>query len=299
MPELPEVEVVRAGLAPAVRGAVVQAVEVLDPRALKRHPAERGAFSAALDGVSFATPQRRGKFLWLPIHLGDEALLAHLGMSGQMLLRSGDAPDDRFVRVRIWLDHPEQGELRLDFADQRLFGSLAVDRLTPTPDGFPGGFGSDDPRVPSQAAHIARDPLDPGFDDEAFFAKVKSRNSAIKRVLLDQTVISGVGNIYADEALWAARVHPETPARNVTLRRARTLLDEVRAVFRKALLEGGTSFDEQYVNVNGEAGYFAHSLNAYGKQGQACPRCGGLMKRESFMNRGSHFCPKCQRRRSP
>ncbi|MEB4613275.1 bifunctional DNA-formamidopyrimidine glycosylase/DNA-(apurinic or apyrimidinic site) lyase [Leucobacter sp. M11] len=295
MPELPEVEVVRAGLAPALIGSVVQAVEVFDRRALKRHPAERGGFENALRGVSFATPQRRGKFLWLPLLEGEDALLAHLGMSGQMLLRTGDAPEDRFVRVRIWLENPEHGELRLDFADQRLFGSLALDRLVPTHDGLSGGFGAADARVPSQAAHIARDPLDPGFDDEVFLAALTKRKSAVKRVLLDQGVVSGIGNIYADEALWAAQLHPEHPATELSREQGTRLLEEVRTVFRKALREGGTSFDAQYVNVNGEAGYFAHSLNSYGRTGEPCNRCGTAIKRIPFAGRSSHFCPRCQR----
>jgi formamidopyrimidine-DNA glycosylase len=173
------------------------------------------------------------------------------------------------------------------FADQRTFGSLAIDGLV-----------ADGPSlVPSQVVHIARDPLDPAFDDVAFRAALARRNSAIKRVLLDQGVVSGIGNIYADESLWASRIHPETQASALSTRAVHRLLAEVRSVLQKALAEGGTSFDAQYVNVNGQAGYFAHSLNAYGQQGQPCARCGALIVRESFMNRGSHYCPRCQRRR--
>ena len=297
MPELPEVDVVRAGLAPAVTGATVQGVEVFDPRALKRHPPEHGSFEAAITGATLEAPMRRGKFLWLPLRGTERALLAHLGMSGQLLLRDPAAGDDRFVRVRLWVQHPEHGELRLDFADQRIFGSLAVDALVPCADGYPGGLGADDPRVPGQAAHIARDPLDPGFHDDGFVAAARMTKSAIKRVILNQALISGVGNIYADEALWAARLHPETPAAILTDPELRALLEEVRRVFGKALIEGGTSFDAQYVNVNGEAGYFAHHLNAYGRDGEPCSRCGAHLIRETFMNRGSHFCPECQQPR--
>ncbi|MFJ6652183.1 bifunctional DNA-formamidopyrimidine glycosylase/DNA-(apurinic or apyrimidinic site) lyase [Microbacterium sp. NPDC091313] len=298
MPELPEVEVVRAGLEPAVSGARIAAVDVLDERALTRHSGGGAAFEAALVGRRIEGAVRRGKFLWLPLDAGDgpgEALLGHLGMSGQMLLRAPGAPVERHERVRIDLDHPVHGELALVFADQRTFGSLAIDPLDPTPDGEPGGRGSERAAVPRQVSHIARDPLDPAFSDEAFVRALARKRSGLKRVLLDQTTLSGVGNIYADEALWAARLHPETPADRVSSRAARRLLAEIRAVLEKALAEGGTSFDAQYVNVNGQAGYFAHSLNAYGRTGEPCPRCGRPIVRVAFTNRSSHYCPRCQR----
>ncbi|MBD7956630.1 bifunctional DNA-formamidopyrimidine glycosylase/DNA-(apurinic or apyrimidinic site) lyase [Microbacterium sp. Sa4CUA7] len=299
MPELPEVEVVRAGLAPAVTGARLAGVTVLDDRALTRHHGDAASFESALTGRTVTAAARRGKFLWLPLEGGEEAVVAHLGMSGQMLLRPPGAPAERHERVRIDLEHPDHGELALVFADQRTFGSLALDRLEATPDHAPGGWGTDAATVPSQVAHIARDPLDPAFRDDGFRTVLSRKASAVKRVLLDQTVLSGVGNIYADEALWAARIHPETPATALSTRATRSLLAEIRAVLEKALAEGGTSFDAQYVNVNGQAGYFAHSLNAYGRTGQPCPRCGAPIVRVSFTNRSSHFCPKCQKPARP
>jgi len=297
VPELPEVEVVRAGLAPAVDGAFVNGVEVLDERALTRHSGDGAHFEAQLAGRTFGVPARRGKFLWIPLaDAGEQAVVAHLGMSGQMLLREPGAPRERHERVRFDIRHPQHGELAVVFADQRTFGSLAVDRLVPTRDGAAGGYGTDRASVPTQVAHIARDPLDPAFDDADFRRLVARKRSGIKRVLLDQGVVSGIGNIYADEALWAARIHPETVAATLSTRAVNRLLAEVRVVLQKALAEGGTSFDAQYVNVNGQAGYFAHSLNAYGRTGQPCPRCGRPIVRVSFMNRSSHFCPRCQRR---
>ncbi len=277
----------RAGLAPAAIGSVITAVSVLDERALTRHAAGAADFVARLEGHRFAAADRRGKFLWLPLDSGGTALIAHLGMSGQMLLRAPDAPAERHERIRLSLEHPTHGELAVVFADQRTFGSLAVDELR---DDGPS-------RIPSQVLHIARDPMDPLFDDAAFLAALRRRSSGIKRVLLDQQVISGVGNIYADESLWAARIHPETVASALSTRAASRLLAEIRSVLAKALAEGGTSFDAQYVNVNGQAGYFAHSLNAYGRGGEPCPRCGGPIRRTAFMNRSSHYCPRCQRRR--
>lgn len=294
MPELPEVEVVRAGLEPAVTGAVIASVDVRDERALTRHTGGAAHFEAELTGRRISSAVRRGKFLWMPVS-DAEAIVTHLGMSGQMLLRVPGAPEERHERIRIELEHPVHGPLSVVFADQRTFGSLAVDTLVDTADGAAAGRGSDLARVPTQVAHIARDPLDPAFRADRFRARLARTASGIKRVLLDQTVASGIGNIYADESLWAARIHPETAASALSTRAVNRLLAEVQAVLEKALAEGGTSFDAQYVNVNGQAGYFAHSLNAYGRTGQPCPRCGRPIVRVSFMNRSSHFCPYCQR----
>jgi formamidopyrimidine-DNA glycosylase len=298
MPELPEVEVVRAGLAPALAGSRIDAVTVLDARSLTRHVGTAADFEARLTGRGIDAVVRRGKFLWMPLHddaAPAEAIVGHLGMSGQMLLRDSGAPEIRHERIRFDVRHPVHGELAMVFVDQRTFGSLAIDRLESTPDHAAGGWGSVDLLVPSQVANIARDPLDPAFDEAHFRRALGRSRSAIKRVLLDQSVVSGIGNIYADESLWAARLHPERPAEDLSTRAVGRLLGEVRAVLHRALAEGGTSFDAQYVNVNGQAGYFAHSLNAYGQQGEPCPRCGRPIVRESFMNRGSHFCPWCQR----
>jgi formamidopyrimidine-DNA glycosylase len=217
-------------------------------------------------------------------------------MSGQLLLRTPEAEHDRQLRVRLVLEHPEHGELVVAFADQRIFGSLALDPLVATADGAPGGRGSADPLVPEHVAHIARDPLDPAFDDDAFVDRIRRRRTGVKRALLDQTLVSGIGNIYADEALWAARLHYEAPTDRLTGPAVRRLLAEVRSVLERALADGGTSFDAQYVNVNGASGYFSQRLNAYGQQGKPCARCGTPIVREAFMNRSSHLCPHCQKR---
>lgn len=290
MPELPEVEVVRLGLAPVVTGAEVLGIDVLDERALTRHAAGAADFVDRLEGARLSAPRRRGKFLWVPIEDGDAALLAHLGMSGQLLVRDADAPDDRHLRIRMRVAGP-RGRYDLAFVDQRTFGSLAVDALERTPAPL-----DPDDRAPRQVAHIARDPLDAAFDDDVFVARLRRRRSPVKAALLDQTLVAGIGNIYADEALWRARVHPARLATRLRASDGHALLGHVRDVFAQALLEGGTSFDAQYVNVNGQAGYFAHSLNAYGRDGLPCPRCGTAMVRERFQNRHSHVCPRCQPR---
>ena len=282
---------VRAGLEPAVTGATITSVHVYDERSLRRHGGPSEDFIQRLTGRTLLGAVRRGKFLWLPLDGLEEALVIHLGMSGQVLLRDQEQPDDRLLRVRLVLD----GKLRVDFVDQRIFGSMSIDRLVPTEDGAAAGLGLDAPLVPSQVAHIARDPLDPAFSDKRFLDALARRKTGIKRAMLDQTLVSGIGNIYADESLWAARVHYDQPTASLSRARAKTLLAEVRLVLGRALEEGGTSFDAQYVNVNGASGYFSHSLNAYGQQGEACPRCGRPIVRDQFMNRGSHYCPHCQR----
>ncbi|GEK78793.1 bifunctional DNA-formamidopyrimidine glycosylase/DNA-(apurinic or apyrimidinic site) lyase [Agrococcus baldri] len=286
MPELPEVEVVRAGLAPAVTGARVEGAEVLDERSISRHDGDAAAFEGALLGRALGVPARRGKFLWIPVEGTADALLIHLGMSGQVLVREPGAPADRHTRIRLLLDLPGHGPLEVRFADQRLFGGLAVRPLVATATG----------EVPDQAAHIALDPVDAAFDASAVARRLRQRRQGVKAALLDQQLVSGIGNIYADEALWRSRLHYATPGQRLTQARALALLADVRAVLDQALAEGGTSFDAQYVNVNGQAGYFEHSLNAYGRGGQPCRRCGALMVREAWANRGSTRCPRCQRR---
>ena len=309
MPELPEVEVVRRGLARWVLGARLGPVEVLHARPVRRHEAGPADFAGRLAGTRVTDVVRRGKFLWLALDDGD-ALMAHLGMSGQLLLQPVDAPAERHLRVRIGLepagepgapDGPEQGvrgrELR--FVDQRMFGGLSLEKLVPTPDGLPGGLGAAEraePLLPVPVLHIARDPLDPDLDEPALITRLRARRTGVKRALLDQTLVSGVGNIYADEALWRARLHFARPTELLTRPVARRLLDAVREVMREALGQGGTSFDALYVNVNGESGYFDRSLAVYGQEGRPCPRCGTPARRDAFMNRSSFTCPHCQPR---
>ena len=295
MPELPEVDVVRMGLEPVVPGALIEAVTVLDERSLKRHRGPSEDFVMSLESHRLEAIVRRGKFLWAPLSGTSVALVCHLGMSGQVLL--GDRRSDFGRHLRIRLDLLTRGKkmATLGFVDQRIFGSMALDELIDTSDGHPGGLGSANPRIPASVAHIARDPLDPAFDDLGFAKKLRAKNTNIKRALLDQHLISGIGNIYADEALWATKLHYNYPTPRMTQPKTAELLAAVREVLKKALAEGGTSFDQQYVNVNGVSGYFSHSLNAYGRQGQSCARCGRVIVREPFMNRSSHRCPGCQR----
>ncbi|HEX6937180.1 MAG TPA: bifunctional DNA-formamidopyrimidine glycosylase/DNA-(apurinic or apyrimidinic site) lyase [Actinomycetes bacterium] len=284
MPELPEVEVVRRGLQTWVTGRTVASVDVYHPRATRRHVAGSADFAARLTGRTVTGAHRRGKYLWLALAPGEgeagEAVLAHLGMSGQLLVRPPEAPDEVHLRVRVRFT---DGGHELRFVDQRTFGGLAL------VDTDPAG-------LPLPVAHIARDPLDPEFDDAAFAAALRRRRTGLKRALLDQTLVSGIGNIYADEALWRARLHWARPTSTMTRARSAEVLAAARAVMVEALDQGGTSFDSLYVNVNGESGYFDRELAVYGRTGLPCRRCGALVVREHFMNRSSFRCPRCQRR---
>lgn len=275
MPELPEVEVVRRGLQSHVIGRRIDAVTVLHPRPVRSHPIGADAFSADLAGRTIDDVRRKGKYLWLV--LGSDAVIVHLGMSGQF--RIGD-PDDVLLRnTRVLFDL--DGGRQLRFVDQRMFGGLEI---------VLGGAG--DP-VP----HIALDPFDPRFDQSAVARRMRARHTTVKRAILDQRLISGVGNIYADEALWRARIHFEQPTADLGPRKAVQLIRSAHEVMAEALEQGGTSFDSLYVDIDGESGYFARSLNVYGRAGQPCRRCGTPIARETFTNRSSHFCPVCQRKR--
>ena len=347
MPELPEVETVRAGIVDHSLGRPVRAVRVVDARSLRRHLPGPAHFEAALTGRALRGAYRRGKYLWLTLSeadgtLADEALVVHLGMSGQLLVRDepgGESDSEsearaafdeqpRHLRVALELgpagatsaagatgsaasaNRASTGQ-RLLFVDQRIFGGMFLSLLVPdvpaavaankaaagevAPGEVPERF-----LVPEAVKHIARDPLDEFFDPAAVRRKFLRTSSGIKKVLLDQSVISGVGNIYADEALWRARLHYAKPARTLSAAQTRELLEAVTQVLRESLAAGGTSFDALYVNVLGESGYFERSLNAYGRAGEPCHRCAeagrtSLMVREPFQNRSSYRCPHCQR----
>ncbi len=315
MPELPEVEVVRRGLVNWVRGRTITAVEVLDPRSIRRHALGAEDFAGNLEGARVLDVVRRGKFLWLPLtdhpapDRGDAgsgtpavALMAHLGMSGQLLMQDADVPDEKHLKIRLRLSPASGMPEQLRFVDQRIFGGLFLTSLIPTDDGGPGGLAETPlPLIAEEASHIARDPLDPCFSFDTFYRRLRARKTGLKRALLDQGLVSGIGNIYADEALWLAKLHYARPTDTLRRSEALRVLDAAREVMADALAAGGTSFDSLYVNVNGASGYFERSLNAYGRVGQECRRCAAagivsLVKREQFMNRSSYTCPVCQPR---
>jgi formamidopyrimidine-DNA glycosylase len=309
VPELPEVETVRAGIEQHVVGRTVATAQVLNARAVRRDPAGPGGFAAAMAGRTFLRAERRGKYLWFALDAGSpgdtplpggtppgppspdpptEALLAHLGMSGQLLVGDGDRPLSPHVRARFTFT---DGGPDLRFTDQRTFGHVML---------VPLAYPDDRSRVvPGPIAHIAPDPLEAAFDPKHFAARLALKKTQVKRALLDQSLISGIGNIYADEALWRARLHWARPTDTLTRAEVSRLLEAVREVLTEALKAGGTSFDALYVNVNGESGYFDRSLNAYGREGEPCARCAAPIRRDAFMNRSSYSCPRCQKPSSP
>ena len=277
MPELPEVETVRQGLERNVVGRQIDTVRVLHPRAVRRQVEGPAEFEAALKGRSLDAAMRRGKYLWLSV--GEDALLAHLGMSGQLLVGEPDRPVSPHARILFTFsdDGPD-----LRFTDQRTFGHMCVVR--------------DGAQLPAPIAHIAPDPFEPAFDVGLLAQRLRRRHTGVKRALLDQSLVSGIGNIYADEALWRARLHWARPTETLTGPEVSRLLEAVREVLGEALAAGGTSFDSQYVNVNGQSGYFERSLAVYGREGDPCPRCGTMIRRDQFMNRSAYSCPRCQPR---
>lgn len=275
MPELPEVETVRRGLAQLITGYTFRSAQGLHPRVLK--PASLAPLSAVI-GARIHSINRRGKFLWFDLDR-EQVLVAHLGMSGQFLIAQKDRPAPRHVRAHFGLSRG-LNKRELAFSDQRTFGWLSLEHTT-------NG-------IPQSALHIAVDPFDPSFDRTAVIARMKSRKASIKSVILNQEIMSGVGNIYADESLWRAKIHPETPACDLTVRKIGTLVDAATTVMSEAIAAGGTSFDALYINVNGDSGFFETSLAAYGQEHQPCPRCGRKIRRIAFGGRSSHFCPKCQ-----
>ena len=282
MPELPEVEVVRLGIADHVVGHTIAGATIHDVRSVRRNLAGPAEFISRIEGRTVVGAARRGKYLWMQLHDADfgagDAILCHLGMSGQFLIADADAEPPRHLRITLALD--DGRELR--FADQRIFGGMS--------------FSEDGAELPPEIAHIARDPLDPLFDPAEFAARLRRRETGVKRAILDQTLISGVGNIYADESLWRTPLHYARNTKHLKTREVESLLGHINAVMLEALAQGGTSFDALYVNVNGTSGYFDRSLQAYGQEGKPCQRCDTPMRRDAFMNRSSFWCPSCQPR---
>jgi formamidopyrimidine-DNA glycosylase len=292
MPELPEVETVRAGLAAHINNAVVGKVEVLRDRSIRQHVFGELDFLQRLRGKKIAHVSRRGKFLWMPLldtaavasSIPDEALVVHLGMSGQVLLVQPTSDREKQLRVRLEL---VGAPFEIRFVDQRMFGGMHIDELVSV---------EHQQRIPQSVAHIGRDALDPLLDVDSVVASIRRRTAGIKSVLLNQEIMSGVGNIYADEALWRSKLHYATPSHRLSAPRVRELITHSQEIMLSAIEAGGTSFDELYVNVNGESGWFDRTLDAYGQEGLPCARCGRPIVREAWSNRSSHRCPRCQPR---
>jgi formamidopyrimidine-DNA glycosylase len=276
MPELPEVETVRSGLEKWVLGWKISKVEILHSRAVRNNTAYD--LMKVLPGRKIVKVDRRGKYMWLLLD-NEQALIIHLGMSGQVLLPSGKEAPHRHLRVRLLISEIDK---EIHFVDQRTFGHMTLDDLE---DG-----------IPKSVNKVAPDIFAPEYQQKVVVEKIRKSNSEIKKLLLDQGIMSGVGNIYADEALWRAKIHPQQIGKDLTSAQIVKIIDKCKEVMSQAIAAGGTSFDDLYVNVNGESGYFDRSLAAYGQTGAPCPRpkCRGLITKARFMGRYSHFCTNCQ-----
>ena len=279
MPELPEVETVRSGLSQLVVGYRINEVQELHPRVRKSSSLSP---ISSIAGARITGVNRRGKYLWFELDR-PQVLAAHLGMSGQFLFQQRDRPTAKHVRAVFKISKGSRKK-ELVFNDQRTFGWLSVEELV---DG-----------APTSVAHIGLDPFDLRFDKPMTVQNYARRHVKIKTALLSQVIMSGVGNIYADEALWRAKVHPELLTSDMPDKKIELVIDSAIQVMSEAIAQGGTSFDDLYINVNGESGFFEQSLTAYGQTDKPCPRCGTPIKRIIVGQRSSHFCPRCQRNRS-
>lgn len=317
MPELPEVEVVRQGLRDWVLNSKIENVQVFDPRSLRRNRGTPEQFIDSTTGATISNISRRGKYLWLTLDTGEKtlALVIHLGMSGQLLIKSDDnrhsfqtepepeiLPQLKHLKVLFSCNRPGDQPVEVWFVDQRIFGGVYIDEITPTDDGLAAGWSEvPEPFIPASVAHIARDPLDAAFTAEDLFRRLRKTRTSIKRALLNQSIVSGIGNIYADEALFEAKLHYQRISANLTRAEVTRLFEASQEILRRSLAAGGTSFDALYVDIAGKPGYFARELQVYGRENMLCHRCArsdthSVIKRETFMNRSSFFCPRCQPR---
>lgn len=283
MPELPEVETIRLGLAEHALGRKITRVTGSGRRLVRNNPHGMQDLLEFLPGQQIRELERRGKYLWLVFADADHCLLVHLGMSGQVLWNRAESEVNRHERVRLYLDDGSA----LCFNDQRMFGALTISELV---EGTGGRL------VPAAATHIAADPLEPAFDVQAVAKRLRRSTRHLKTLLLDQQVVSGIGNIYADEALHRSRVHGLRRAEKLPLTMLVDTLTEAEAVMRESIAQGGTSFDELYVDTAGNPGYFARSLRVYGREGEPCETCGTPIQKVQVDGRSHHYCPQCQPR---
>lgn len=275
MPELPEVETIARGLRAALVGHAIRAVEVRWAGTVAA-PAP-AAFRKKLRGCMVRRVERRGKWLLIDLSSG-ETLLVHLRMSGRMLLGPAAAAGDPHTRVVLTLGDGR----RVCFCDTRKFGRML---LTADPGRVLDALGPE--------------PLGDAFTPAALRRMLAGRRSRIKPLLLDQRFVAGLGNIYVDESLWRAGIHPLRRADTLSRAEAARLCRAVRRVLRAAIRQGGTTLeDESFVGTGGEAGRFAVRLAVYGRAGKACPRCAATVERIVVAQRGTHFCPRCQPARS-
>lgn len=270
MPELPEIETTRQGIVRRVAGQRVAAVIVREPRLRWRVP---HALQRELPGQTIATVDRRGKYLLLRTRVG--TVIIHLGMSGSLRLVPVAAPADKFDHLDLALGSGYCLRLR----DPRRFGCVLWTRT--------------DPAQHRLLAHLGPEPLANGFDGEYLYRRSRGRRRAIRDLLIDGRVVAGVGNIYANEALFLAGIDPRRPAGGISRQRYQRLARALRATLRRALAAGGTTLRD-FRGSDGNPGYFQFSVKVYGREGERCPRCRRVLRAEPLGGRRVFFCPRCQ-----
>jgi formamidopyrimidine-DNA glycosylase len=271
MPELPEVETALRGIAPYLTGKRISGLEVREPRL--RWPVPAGLAEVVV-GRRITDVRRRGKYLL--IELGGGTLLVHLGMSGSLRVLPRDTPPGTHDHIDVQLDSGRCLRLR----DPRRFGAFLW--LTGPPERHP------------LLRHLGPEPLGPELNGDYLFALSRGRHAAVKTFLMDAQVVAGIGNIYANESLFLAGIHPGRPCNRISRARYRVLADRVKQVLEAAIAKGGTTLRD-FVREDGSTGYFSLSLAVYGRAGAACPKCGGTIRQRRIGQRSSFYCPRCQR----
>jgi formamidopyrimidine-DNA glycosylase len=273
VPELPEIEVLRLSLARRLPGRRIVGVEVRSP--VLREPLDRGVLKTMLTARRIETLRRRAKYLLIDVE-GGATLVVHLGMSGRLTLVDAKEPVVAHEHLALHLE----GGQRLRLVDPRRFGlAFALPSSTLESD--------------RHFAHLGIEPLGARLDGAYLRTRARGRRGPIKTFLMDGGVVVGVGNIYASEALWRARVHPRRSVARVGADTWPRIADAVRSTLSDAIAEGGTTLND-FADGDGNAGYFQVSLAVYGQAGKACPRCGGTIRRIAQSNRSSFYCPRCQ-----
>jgi len=271
VPELPEVETTRRGIAPLLRGRRVLAVDVREPRLRWPVPA---ALARDLPGQPLGTVSRRAKFLLLESPVGH--LILHLGMSGSLRIVSSDLAPEKHDHLDVVMD---DGHC-LRFRDPRRFGAAL--------------WTTDDPLEHALLRNLGPEPLEGDFNAECLHRLSRRRRIAVKSFLMNSRVVAGVGNIYASEALFLAGIHPGRSAGRISLQRYQRLVDAVRNVLRDSITAGGTTLRD-FVDSSGNPGYFSQRLRVYGRANEACEQCGSLVRSRVIGQRSTFYCSRCQR----
>lgn len=274
MPELPEVETVRAGLEPRLLGQRIARVTLNRPDIRIPIPKD---FIRRVQGGRIEAVRRRAKYLLMPLDRGD-AVILHLGMSGRILIR--DAAPNRYEKHDHAVFHLEDGAAVI-FNDARRFGILTLARTA--------GL-----EAHPLLVRLGHEPLEEGFTASALKSALSRRKSAIKMAIMDQERVVGVGNIYASEALFRARIRPDREAGSLSLAECRNLVESIRAVLTEAIASGGSTLRD-YVRSDGDLGYFQHRFQVYGRDGESCVSCGHPIRKSALAGRSTYFCAACQR----